>query len=132
MGVGRAYFCTRPGTFTEQPLIAFVRALKRHFRGQAVILIWDGLQAHRSRAMREYLAGQRAWLTVERLPGYAPELNPVELVWGNIKHCELANVCAADLDALRPRLRRGGARVHRHPRLAYHFLRHTGLTFGHE
>ncbi|HUL02891.1 MAG TPA: IS630 family transposase [Gemmatimonadales bacterium] len=128
----RLYFHTRPGTFTEQPLIAFLRALKRHFRGQAVILIWDGLHAHRSRAMRHYLAGQRAWLTVERLPGYAPELNPVELVWGNIKHCELANVCAADVDALRPPLRRGCARVRRHPTLAYHFLRHTGLTLAHE
>ena len=112
--------------------MAFVRALKRHFRGRPVILIWDGLHAHRSRAMRQYLAGQRAWLTVERLPGYAPELNPVELVWGHIKQCDLANVCVADVDALRRPLRRGCARVRRHPTLAYHFLRHTGLTLDHD
>ncbi len=35
--------------------------------------------------MTAYLRAQRSWLTVERLPGYAPELNPTELVWGNVK-----------------------------------------------
>jgi hypothetical protein len=50
--------------------------------------------------MRAYLAGQRTWLTVERLPAYAPELNPVEPVWGNAKTRELANHCAPDLDTL--------------------------------
>ena len=44
---------------------------------------------------------KRAWLTVEPLPGYAPELNPVEQVWGNVKGGELANVCADDLAGLR-------------------------------
>lgn len=127
----RFYFQTRPGTFTEPPLIAFLRSLKRHFRRQPVILIWDGLHAHRSAAMRQYLARQRSGLTVERLPGYAPELNPVELVWGNIKHRELANVGVPDVDALRAPLRRGCARVHRQPGLAYAFLRHAGLGFNH-
>lgn len=126
-GRTRFFFQTRPGTFTDQPLIAFLRTLKRHFRGQPVILIWDGLHAHRSGAMRQYLGRQRAWLTVERLPAYAPELNPVELVWGHIKQRELANVCVADLDELRPPLRRGCARVRRRPDLAQHFLCHTGL-----
>jgi transposase len=35
--------------------------------------------------MTEYLRGQRRWLSVERLPGYAPELNPLESVWGNVE-----------------------------------------------
>jgi len=109
----RFFFQTQPGSYSDQTLIGFLRQLKRHFRGGAVSLIWDGLPAHRSRAMRAYLTNQRAWLTVERLPGYAPELNPVELVWGNLKRRELANVCAAHLDDLRDPLRRGCARVRR-------------------
>jgi len=109
-------------------LIAFLRQLKRHFRGRRVWLLWDGLGAHKSRAMRAYLRRQRAWLTVEPLPGYAPELNPVEQVWGNVKGGELANVCAADLPALRHPAHRGFARVRRHPHLAFAFLRHAGLT----
>jgi transposase len=42
--------------------------------------IWDGLGAHKSQRMRAVLARQRGWLTVERLPAYALELNPIEPV----------------------------------------------------
>lgn len=127
----RFFFQTQPGSYTDRTLIGFVRDLKRHFGGRPIILIWDGLPAHRSRVMREYLARQREWLTVERLPGYAPELNPVEPIWGNIKRTELANVCAPTIDALRPPLRLGCARVRRRPDLAISFLRHAGLHFSH-
>jgi hypothetical protein len=41
--------------------------------------------------MRAHLDTQRDWLTVERLPAYAPELNPVEYLWANPKGAELAN-----------------------------------------
>jgi transposase len=124
----RFYFQTRPGSYTDVALIAFLRQLKRHFRGRRVWLLWDRLGAHKSRAMRAYLGRQRAWLTVEPLPGYAPELNPVEQVWGNVKGGELANVCADDLAALRHPAHRGFARVRRQPHLAFAFLRHAGLT----
>ena len=36
---------------------------------------------HKSRGVKEHIAQQKDWLTVEPLPGYAPELNPVEYVW---------------------------------------------------
>ena len=78
--------------------------------------------------MTTYLARQRAWLTVERLPGYAPELNPVELVWGNVKGQELANLCADDLAGVGDALRTGMARIQKHPSLSFGFLRHTGLS----
>jgi transposase len=42
--------------------------------------------------MRVWLDSQRDWLTVERLPAYAPELNPVEYLWANLKDVELANL----------------------------------------
>jgi transposase len=125
----RFFFQTRAGTYTDVALIAFLRALKRHFPRQRVVLIWDGLGGHKSRAMATYVARQRAWLTVEPLPAYAPELNPIEQVWGNVKTRELANVCAPDLAALRPPLRAGFARVRRHPQLAFAFLQHAGLAF---
>ena len=127
----RFFFQTHPGSYTDRRLITFLRDLRRHLRGQPVILIWDGLPAHKSYLMRDYVADQRRWLTVERLPGYAPELNPVEPIWGNIKRTELANLCAPHLDALRGPLRRGCARVRRHPHLAFSFLHHAGLEFKH-
>src|SRR4029077_17089913 len=117
------------GTYTDSRLVTFLRALKRHFRRGRVILIWDGLGAHKSQRMRAFLTRQRRWLTVERLPAYAPELNPIEQVWGNVKTRELANVCAPDLAALRSPLRAGFARVRRQPQLAFAFLQHAGLAF---
>ena len=93
------------------------------------MLIWDGLPAHKSREMSAYLAGQRRWLTVERLPGYAPDLNPVEVLWGNIKGQELANLCPDDLGDVAAALRAGMARVRRRPTLARAFLKHAGLSF---
>jgi hypothetical protein len=47
--------------------------------------------------MKQYLESQRSWLEVETLPGYSPDLNPVEDLWGNIKGQELANRCVAGL-----------------------------------
>src|SRR6266852_3590923 len=124
----RFFFQTRPGTYKDVGLISFLRQVKRHFRGQRVLLIWDGLAAHKSGLMQAYLARQRRWLTVERLPGYAPELNPVEQVWGNLKGQELANVCAPDLQTLHAPLRAGCRRL-RHPStLPFSFLRHAGLS----
>lgn len=124
----RFYFHTHPGSYTDVVLIAFLRQLKRHFRGRRVILIWDGLGAHKSGLMSAYLRRQHAWLTVERLPAYAPDLNPIEQVWGNVKGAELANVCAEDLSALRRPLCAGFARIRRQSQLAYAFLHHAGLA----
>ena len=79
--------------------------------------------------MGTYLVHQRRWLTVERLPGYAPELNPVEGLWRNLKGQELANLCPDDLGDLAAALSAGLARVRRRPTLARAFLNHAGLFF---
>ena len=122
-------FQTRPGSYNDGALIGFLNELKRHFRRRRLILIWDGLPSHKSRAMMAYLHTQRSWLTVERLPGYAPELNPTELVWGNVKGRELANLCADNLGEVERAVRAGLRRVRRAPTLAFAFLRHAGLSF---
>lgn len=123
------FFQTRPGSYNDVTLIEFLTDLKREFRDRRVALVWDGLPSHRSAPMQAYLRAQRSWLTVERLPGYAPDLNPAELVWGNVKGGELANLCADNLDEVAHELRAGLRRVRRSPTLAFAFLRHTGLSF---
>lgn len=123
----RLFFQTRPGTYRTDSLIDFLRHLRRHFRRQRVILLWDGLPGHTSAGMRAHLARQRHWLTVERLPGYAPDLNPVESVFGNVKGRELANHCGPALATLATALRIGLGRVRRRPHLARAFVRRAGL-----
>jgi transposase len=91
-------------------------------------VLWDGLPAHRSRAMRSWLATQRSWLVVERLPAYAPELNPVEGLWSSLKAVELANLTSPTLAEILDQAHRGIDRARRTPHLPYSFLRHAGLS----
>ncbi len=79
--------------------------------------------------MQAYRRAQQSWLTVERLPSYAPELNPAEFVWGNVKGAELANLCPDDLGEVERALHAGLRRVGCSPTPAFAFLRHTGLSF---
>lgn len=125
----RLFFQTREGSYNTDTLIAFLKGLKRHLRHQRAILVWDGLPAHKSRTMTEYLLSQRRWLAVERLPGYAPDLNPIETMWGNIKGKELANRCAKDLAELETAVHGGMTRVRNSRTLPFSFLEHAGLSF---
>jgi len=95
-------FQIKNGSYNTASLIEFLTDLHEHLHGQPVTLIWDGLSAHRSGDMKAWLAGQRHWLRVEQLPGYAHDLNPMELVWGNVKATELANLCPDDIAEATP------------------------------
>jgi transposase len=65
---------------------------------------------------------------VERLPTYAPELNPVEGPWSWLKGSELANLVCPTLQAVVERAELGIERARRMPQLAYAFLRRPGLS----
>jgi len=113
----------------DNKLIEFLRKLKRHFGGQPVVVIWDGLPSHRSRVMSDYLATQRSWLEIVRLPGYAPDLNPVESLWGNIRGQELANRSVDGLGEMVRGVHDGFRRIRSRRTLLGSFLRHAGLSF---
>jgi transposase len=120
-------FQLRPGAYNSESLIHFLQTLHQHEAQRCIRLIWDGLPAHRSRCMTHWLSQQRDWLTVERLPGYAPELNPTEQVWGNLKSQELANLCADTIDTVADYAVDGLQRIHDDASLCFAFLRHAGL-----
>jgi transposase len=124
----RLAFHLQPGSYNDQLLIGVLGQLHRFLGGQKVTLLWDGLPSHRSHLMQAFVAGQRGWLVVERLPGYAPELNPVEGVWANLKGQEFANYAADTIDDLTQQARRGITRVRRRPQLLFAFLDRTGLS----
>ena len=79
--------------------------------------------------MNEYLQTQQDWFQVERLPGYAPDLNPVESLWGNIKGKELANQSADDLSEVADAVSAGFNRVLGQRQLLFGFLKQSGLFF---
>ena len=114
--------------YNTDTLIGALGELRRFLGGQNATLLWDGLPAHRSLAMGAWLRHQRSWLVVERLPGYAPELNPVEALWASLKGVELANLAADTLEEVTTAAERGVQRIRSTPHLAYSFLHHCGLS----
>jgi transposase len=80
--------------------IAFLRHLQ-HFISRRLIVIWDRGPIHRSNEMKSFLSGGAAKkIHLERLPGYAPDLNPAEGIWAHLKQVDLRNVCCDDLPGL--------------------------------
>jgi putative transposase len=93
------YFSTlRDGYFDAGAVVAFLRDLLRHLRGK-VVVVWDGGPNHKGPLIREFLRRNRR-LTLERLPAYAPDLNPVEAVWSWLKYGRLANYVPDDIPGL--------------------------------
>ena len=126
-GGAQLAFHHQVGAYDTDTLISALEGLRRFLGGQKATLVWDGLPAHRSHAMRAWLRRQRSWLVVEPLPAYAPDLNPVEAPWGNLKGQELANLCADTLDETLEAATDGITRV-RHRQLAFAFLHQAGLS----
>ncbi|HEV2824671.1 MAG TPA: transposase [Actinomycetota bacterium] len=127
-GGAQLAFHITPGNYDTDTLIQVLAELRRFLGGEKATLLWDGLPAHRSRAMRACLTTQRPWLVVERLPAYAPELNPVEGLWSWLKGTQLGNLVCPTLQEVTEQAALGIARVRQMPHLAYSFLRRTGLS----
>jgi transposase len=119
-------FQLRPGAYNDETLIEFLTELNQ-LEQRTVLLIWDGLPSHRSRRMRDWVASQRDWLSIEPLPGYAPDLNPIEQVWGRLKSKELANLCTDTIDEVAGIAEGGLDRIGSDASLCFAFLRHSGL-----
>ena len=84
------YFRLYKGSIKSAEVVEFLQALLRHIRGPLTI-VWDRLSAHKSKITRQFIADQGDRLVVESLPGYAPELNPVEYIWAYWKQHTLPN-----------------------------------------
>jgi len=127
-GGAQLAFHHRVGAYDTDTLIGALEGLRRFLGGEKATLLWDGLPAHRSHAMRAWLRRQRHWLVVEPLPAYAPDLNPVEPLWSNLKGVELANLAGDTLDDVIAAAERGIQRIRHTHHLAYSFLRYCGLS----
>ena len=116
------------GSYDTATLVEVLTRLHAFLGGAPVNLIWDNRKAHKSTAMREFLADQD-WLQVDYLPAYAPQLNPVEGLWANLKGGELANRCCRTAEEVIATAQVAMIRVRRDRQLPLSFLRHAGLTF---
>jgi hypothetical protein len=116
---------TDPKGFREPDFADLLDAAHRQL-GAPIVLVWDRLAGHKSARMRELIAA-RPWLRVYLLPGYAPELNPVEKAWSVMKR-SLANLPATTATALTTAVKNRLKRMQYRDGLIDGYLTATGLS----
>jgi transposase len=124
---GKLYMQVIGHSFKGPDVVRFLRHLLRHLG--RVLVVWDGLPAHRGEVVKTFLRQEAAGLIhLERLPSYAPELNPDEGIWKHLKREELANLCCEHLGQLRQEVRRAKERLRHRPDVIIGCIRHAGLV----
>jgi transposase len=110
--------------FTESGYARLLDAARQQ-PGGPIVAVRDNLNTHISGAMTGLIAA-RDWLTIYRLPPYAHELNPVELVWSHLKR-SLANLAKRNLSQLTSLVKTRLKCMQYRPSLLGGFLASTGL-----
>lgn len=108
-----------PASIKGQQVISFLKQLLHHVQGKVTVIL-DNASIHKTKALSAFMLAEER-LSLEYLPPYSPELNPIELVWAYVKQHLLANFCPTDLTALKSRLSFAWQHI-RYIQLPYHLL----------
>jgi len=125
---GAFWYCTYEGGLNAE---LFVKLLKRMMRGRVkpVHLVVDGLPAHKTKLVKEYVASTGGMLTLHVLPGYAPELNPDELVWSHMKRSGVARSPLRRGEKLKHKIDAQLAKIKRMPQLVRSFFQAPTVAY---
>ena len=125
---GAFWFATYEGGLSGE---LFVTLLKRLMfkRRKPVHLVIDGLPAHRKAVVKDYVASTNGKLTLHFLPGYAPDLNPDELVWSHVKRTGVARRPLQKGEELGPKIHEQLAKIGRNPKLVRSFFKHPSVSY---
>jgi transposase len=92
------------------------------------VVFWDGGSIHTSKIVQRFLDEHRGRLTTHFFPAYAPDVNPQEQVWHQLKYVELRNLCPTNAAELIAETRAGMERIRHQPELFPAFFEHAGLS----
>jgi len=118
---GAFWFCTYEGALKADLFVLLLRKLMRG-RRKPVHLILDSLPAHKTAAVRDYIASTNGRVMLHFLPGYAPDLNPDELVWSHVKRTGAARRPLRAGESLREKIEEQLAQLKRTPDLVRSFF----------
>ena len=118
---GEFWFCTYVGGLNGELFVELLSQLM-HRRKKPVRLILDSLPAHKTRLVRDYVESTEGKLSLHFLPGYAPELNPDELVWSHVKRTGTARRPLQQGEKLAGRIDQQLADVRDDPKLVRSFF----------
>ncbi len=129
---GEFFTRVRDHSLRSEDSVAFLRRLCGHQPGGKLLIIWDDSPIHRHKAMRAFrLSAEAENFVFESLPGYAPDLNPLDTgIWHHLKNVALANVCCHDLQELREKLSTAILGLRRKPRLIHAAFANAKLDLG--
>ena len=125
---GAFWFATYEGGLSGELFVTLLKKLMFN-RRKAVHLVVDGLPAHKKAIVKEYVASMQGKLTLHLLPGYAPDLNPDELVWSHVKRTGVARSPLQKGEKLGPRVHEQLAQIGRNPKLVRSFFRHPSVRY---
>ena len=100
---GAFWFVTYKGGMTAELFVALLKHIMRR-RRKPLLLVLDSLPAHKAKMVRDYVESTNGKLELHFLPGYAPELNPDELVWNYVKRTGTAKSPLAFGELLQDRI----------------------------
>ena len=122
------------GSVNTETILGVLTDLKKKYdHGRSrLILVWDGLPPHHSKATRGLIEANKSWLSVIRFPAYSPELNPQEYQWSSLKRKDLGNYCPPTMKDLAVKVRKGLRRMKRSKSILKGFLVKSGLWSGRE
>jgi len=125
---GGFWYCTYEGGLTAALFVNLLRKMMRH-RAKPVHLVVDGLPAHKTTAVKDYIQSTKGRLTLHFLPGYAPELNPDELVWSYVKRTGVARTPLRTGERLRDKIEAQMAAIKNAPRLVRSFFEAPSVAY---
>jgi transposase len=125
---GAFWFATYPGALNGELFVALLKKLM-YRRRKPLHLVLDSLPAHKARVLKAYVAGTRGKLTLHYLPGYAPELNPDELVWSYAKRTGRARRPLRKGEKLQPRVQAQLQQIKANPKLIRSFFKHPSVAY---
>jgi transposase len=81
---GAFWAMTYDGKLNAESFVLFLKNFMSH-RRNPVFLVVDGHPAHRAKTVQKYVQSLNGRLELHFLPPYAPDLNPDEFVWHQMK-----------------------------------------------
>jgi transposase len=120
------YFTIFCGSARTEDFIFWLTQLHYYYSGQRVMILWDGLSAHKA-AENYFKAHYSNWFFFEYFPPYSPELNPVEQCWQWMKNVDLANVISPNVAELHKSVLNSAEKINQKKSLLKNFLEHAKL-----
>jgi transposase len=125
---GGFWFVTYKGGMSAELFIEILKALMRH-RKKPLYLILDSLPAHKAKIGQDYVGSTKGRLELHFLPGYAPELNPDELVWNHMKRTGTAKSPLIKGESLHDRIDVELSNIQRNRALVRSFFRAQSVSY---